>query len=116
MVVQLLMAQGDGDNALGDAGAQGALDPVGVAAMAEAGRHLVKGRQGPIDLGNSRAPASEVMGPPSIAVTTGRRPKHSSSSGSVVDCMRIAFPHGIWLTSDVKSGLARVNNLHRIHT
>ena len=80
MVVQLLMAQGEGDGALGDAGAQGALDPVGVAAMAEAGRHLVKGRQGPIDLGNSRAPASEVMGPPSIAVTTGRRPKHSSSA------------------------------------
>ena len=99
MVVEVLMAQGDGDNGLGDAGAQGALDPVGVAAMAEAGRHLVKGRQGPIDLGNSRAPA-----------------KAFKLSGLVVDCMRIAFPHGIWLTSDVKSGLARVNKLHRIHT
>ena len=76
MVVEVLMAQGDADNALGNAGTQSALDPVGVAAMAEAGRHQVKGRQGPIDLGNSRAPASEVMGPPSIAVTTRRRRVH----------------------------------------
>ena len=50
VVVEILMARVDGDGAPGDEGAQGALDPVGVAAMAEAGRHLVKERQKPIDL------------------------------------------------------------------
>ena len=110
------MAQGDADNGLGDAGTQGALDPVGVAAMAEADRHLVKGRQGPIELGQQ--PGAGI-GSHGTAVNSGHHPAAAKAfklSGLVVDCMRIAFPHGIWLTSDVKSGLARVNYLHRIHT
>ena len=45
MVVEVFIAQGDGDNALGDEGAQAVLDPTGVAVIAEAVRHLVKERQ-----------------------------------------------------------------------
>ena len=65
------MAQGDADNGLGDAGTQGALDPVGVAAMAEADRHLVKGRQGPIELGQQ--PGADI-GSHGTAVNSGHHP------------------------------------------
>ena len=50
MVVEVFIAQGDGDNALGDEGAQAVLDPVGVAVIGEAVRHLVNERQTLIDL------------------------------------------------------------------
>ena len=49
MVVEVFIAQGDGDNALGDEGAQAVLDPTGVAVIGEAVRHLVKERQALID-------------------------------------------------------------------
>ena len=45
MVVEVFVAQGDGDNALGDERAQAVLDPVGIAVIGEAVRHLVKERQ-----------------------------------------------------------------------
>ena len=49
MVVEVFIAEGDGDNALGDEGAQAVLDPVGVAVIGEAGRYLVNERQAPLD-------------------------------------------------------------------
>ena len=49
MVVEVFIAQGDGDNALGDEGAQAVLDPIGVAVIGEAVRHLVKERQALLD-------------------------------------------------------------------
>ena len=45
MVVEVFIAEGDGDNALGDERAQAVLDPVGIAVIGEAVRHLVKERQ-----------------------------------------------------------------------
>ena len=49
MVVEVFIAQGDGDNALGNESAQAVLDPVGVAVIGEAVRHLVKERQALLD-------------------------------------------------------------------
>ena len=49
VVVEVFIAQGDGDNALGDEGAQAVLDPTGVAVIGEAVRHLVKKRQTLLD-------------------------------------------------------------------
>ena len=50
MVVEVFIAQGDGDNALGDEGAQAVPNPVGGAVIGEAVRHLVNERQALIDL------------------------------------------------------------------
>ena len=50
VVVEVFVAQSDGDNALGDEGAQAVLDAVGVAVIGEAVRHLVNERQALIDL------------------------------------------------------------------
>ena len=50
VVVEVFIAQGDGDNALGDEGAQAVPNPVGVAVIGEAVRHLVNERQALIDL------------------------------------------------------------------
>ena len=50
MVVEVFIAQGDGEDAPGDEGAQAVLDPIGVAVIGEAVRHLVKKRQALIDL------------------------------------------------------------------
>ena len=49
MVVEVFIAQGDGDNALGSESAQAVLDPVGIAVIGEAVRHLVKKRQALLD-------------------------------------------------------------------
>ena len=48
MVVEILVAQGDGENALGDEGAQAVLHPLGVAVIGEAVGHLVNERPAPI--------------------------------------------------------------------
>ena len=55
MVVEVFIAEGDGDNALGDEGVQAVLDPIGVAVIGEAGRHLIKKRQTLLDPAQQQA-------------------------------------------------------------
>ena len=49
MVVEILVAEGDAKDALGDEAAQAVPDPLGVAVIGEAVRHLAKKRQVPPD-------------------------------------------------------------------
>ena len=48
MVVEILVAKGDAKDALGDEGAQAVPDPLGVAVIGKAVRHLAKKRQVPL--------------------------------------------------------------------
>ena len=49
MVVEILVAEGDAKDTLGDEAAQAVPDPLGVAVIGEAVRHLAKKRQVPPD-------------------------------------------------------------------
>ena len=49
VVVEILVAEGDATDALGDEGAQAVLGPLGIAVIGETGRDLVRESQEPID-------------------------------------------------------------------
>ena len=49
MVVEILVAESDATDALGDEGAQAVLGPLGIAVIGETGRDLVRESQEPID-------------------------------------------------------------------
>ena len=74
MVVEVFVAEGDGDNALGDEGAQAVLDPVGVAMIGEAIRHLVKKRQTLLDPAQQQQAGIGSDGTAIESGTTRRRP------------------------------------------
>ena len=48
VVVEVFIALGDANDALGDEGAQAVVDPLGVAVISEAVRYMVRNRQVPI--------------------------------------------------------------------
>jgi hypothetical protein len=79
MVVEVLGAQRQGVDPLGDQVRDGVLDEVGGAVVGEAGGELAEDPGELLGLRSSSTPPSEVMSPPSKSASTWRDPSKGKS-------------------------------------
>ena len=97
MVVEILVAEGDAKDTLGDEAAQAVPDPLGVAVIGEAVRHLAKKRQVPPDPAQQQGAG---IGSDGAAVEISH---HTAASvgfklqGLVLHYVGIGSPYGFWL-------------------
>ena len=76
MVIEVAVAQAQGQDALFEEFGEGVLNQLGIAVIGKAGGELVdEAKLGFDSAGGSSPPASEVTGPPSKWATTSRRPR-----------------------------------------
>lgn len=79
MVVEVLVAQRQGVDPLGDQLLDGMLDEVGLAVVGEAGGELADDPGQLLGLAEQQGPPSEVMSPPSKSARISRRPSMGKS-------------------------------------
>ena len=92
MVVDVLVSQGDCRDALPDQRAHAVDRSIRIAAIDEAGGHPVEQADRAVDVAKQKAPASEVMAPPSKPATTLWPSKPSNSSCPEIQSVCIGPP------------------------